>query len=295
MLLLALWLLACGVAAALPGADGSTAEKTLPVGEGAWERVQRYNHGRHEALFAPQTLDSLLLAERELPTAMRLGLWARRFAASRSIEYRFGLHEGGYVAEGLLVSDRRQDCVSLLYRCSELAQAFHHRDALAIALAIRFPGAPLDSLVDSEGRVDYERPEHLDFSLDMIRSGLWGRHITTGLSGATTDERGTARYPAGSFEYVPTATLDLSELCEGDVCWLVLSPAHEGARRLREEYGLAIGHIGLLIEEEGEILLVHAASSGLEGVYEGGRVLRVPLQLYLERVERFCGVMITRF
>ena len=51
----------------------------------------------------------------------------------------------------------------------------------------------------------------------------------------------------------------------------------------------------IFIEEAGEIRFVHAASSDLTGVYEGGRVVQVPLTLYLERVDRFCGVMITRF
>ena len=269
-------------------AAGCRAETPLP------DSVAGRNTG-DATLHAPAVLDSLLAAEQQLPTAERVGLWARRFLADPDSEYLFGLKEGGYAAEGLLASDHRQDCVSLLYRSSELARATTHDDALRIALATRFPGAPLDSLVDADGRVDYDRPEHLDFSLDMIRSGHWGREITDVLTGARLDETGSARYPAGSFRYVPEERLDRAELREGDVVWFLLDPAHAGARRLREDYGLVIGHIGLLIERGDEILLVHAASSDLEGVYEGGRVVAVPLDLYLERVERFAGILVTRF
>ena len=270
------------------------AQTAACAGGDAFERVLAHNL-EAQALFVPAVLDSLLAAEAPIPTAQRVGLWARRFLADPDSEYRFGLKEGGYVADGLIVSDHRQDCVSLIYRCSELARARDHRDAIAIALATRFAGAPHDSLIDAEGRVNYDRPEHLDYSLDMIRSGHWGRDITSQLSGARPDSLGTARYPAGSFLYVPGAELVPRELREGDIVWFVLNPANSSARRLRDEQGVAIGHIGLAIEEAGAIQLVHAASSALPGAYEGGRVVRVPLQEYLARVERFAGIMVTRF
>ena len=54
-------------------------------------------------------------------------------------------------------------------------------------------------------------------------------------------------------------------------------------------------HHGLVIVEEGRPQLVHAARSGLEGAYEGGTVVTVPLLEYLPRIERFAGVMVTRF
>ena len=239
--------------------------------------------------------DRLLTEERNLPTAARVGRWARRFLDADGIEYRFGLHEGGYVAEGELVHDDRQDCVSLMYRVTELARSDDHRDAVVRALRTRFAGAPLDSVVDDRGRVDYDRPEHLDFSLDMIRSGNWGKDATGRLTGAVPDSAGSSRYLAGSFMAVPETALMDVELREGDIVWLVLDPHHPAGAELRRKYGLVIGHIGIVIVEEGKPWLVHAASSGLEGWYEGGTVVKVPLAVYLDRVERYSAVMVTRF
>ncbi|MBM4118962.1 hypothetical protein FJ251_14745 [bacterium] len=247
------------------------------------------------ALFAPAAMDSILAAEQTLPTRARIGRWARRFLADPASEYRFGLKPGGYVAEGLLVSDHRQDCVSLLYRCCELARARDHEDALRIALATRFAGAPLDSLTDAEGRVDYDRPEHLDYSLDMVRSGHWGADVTASLSGARPDPVGSSRYPAGSFLAVPEAALVADELNEGDIVWFVTDPTHPGARKQREELGIVIGHIGIVVVEKGERRLIHAASSALPGEYTGGRIESVPLSTYLARVERYGSGIVTRF
>ncbi len=221
--------------------------------------------------------DRVLSGEKDLPAAARIGQWARRFLEAEGVEYLFGLKEGGYVFEGDLVRDDRQDCVSLMYRVTELARANDHRDAVAWALRTRFAGAPLDSVVDDRGRVDYDRPEHLDFSLDMIRSGHWGQDVTDRLSGAAPDSAGSSRYQAGSFTVVPETALVEDELAEGDIIWMVLDPGHPAGGKLRREYGLVIGHIGIVIVEAGKPWLVHAASSGLDRWYEGGTVVSVPL------------------
>jgi len=262
--------------------------------EQAVERaVKRAESARR--IMPPAREDSLLAEEKDFPTPSRIGRWARRFLATDGVEYRFGLGEGGYVAEGELVRDDRQDCVSLMYRVTELSRATDHRDAVMWALRTRFAGAPLDSVVDDLGRVDYDRPEHLDFSLDMIRSGNWGTDITSSLTGARTDTVGSSRFPAGSFTVVPEKALVEDELTEGDIIWFVLDPDHPKGGALRREYGLVIGHIGIVIEEEGRPWLVHAASSDLEGWYEGGAVVSVPLAEYLRRVERYSAILVTRF
>jgi len=246
-------------------------------------------------IMSPVQEDRLLTEERDLPTTARIGQWARRFLDADGVEYLFGLSEGGYVAEGDLVRDDRQDCVSLMYRVTELARADDHRDAVVWALRTRFAGAPLDSVVDDQGRVDYDRPEHLDFSLDMIRSGNWGRDVTGRLTGARPDSAGSSRYQAGSFTVAPETALVEDELKEGDIVWLVLDPRHQAGAGLRREYGLVIGHIGIVILEEGKPWLVHAASSGLEGWYQGGAVVKVPLAVYLDRVEKYSAILVTRF
>jgi hypothetical protein len=261
--------------------------------ENAFERVLRHN--AEHALYSNATLDSLLADEQTLTTAERIGRWARRFEEAGQSRYLFGLAEGGYVSEGLIVSDRVQDCVSLTYRVSELARASSSDEALRVALATRFAGAHPDSLIDAEGRANYDRPEHLDYSLDMIRSSHWGTDITRSLSGAKPDGRGSSRYAADSFLYVDKRDLVESELREGDIAWLILNPHNRAALKLRKEYGLVIGHIGIIIVEEERPWFVHAASSSLEGYYEGGQVVKVPLVDYLNRVDRFAGVMVTRF
>jgi len=134
-------------------------------------------------LMNPAVEDSVLAAEFDRPTAAKVGLWARRFAAAPAVEYLFGPKPGGYVAEGDVVSDRRQDCVSLLYRVGELARARSARDAVSWALRTRLAGADINTASDGKGRLDYDDPAHLDFSLDMIRTGLWGRDVTASLAG----------------------------------------------------------------------------------------------------------------
>jgi hypothetical protein len=284
--------MAAGLLATVAGAgNGCAATTTAP---GALARAQ----ARAEAadrLTPTAVEDSLLAAQQGLPTADRVGLWARRFVAAGGIRYVFGPSADGYVAEREIVRDHRQDCISLLYRCTELAQARDHRDAVAVALATRFAGAEPDSVVDAAGRVDYDDPSHLDYSLDMIRSGHWGADVTALVGAAEPDTVGTSRYPAGSFSYVPKAKLDPASLREGDMCWFVLDPTVASARKLRDSYGLVIGHVGLVIVQDGRPWLVHAAVSGLSGWYDGGTVVKVPLVEYLGRVERFVGVKVTRF
>ncbi len=230
----------------------------------------------------------------DLPLAARIGAWARRFVAAGGASYCFGLDDDGYAALGRLVLDQRQDCISLLYRVTELARAADGREAVAWALRTRFAGAPAAEVVGPDGRVDYDHPAHLDYSLDMVRSGWWGQDVTARLTGARPDSLGTARYAAGSFTWVPENSMVPGELREGDIAWLVLAPDDARARALRDEHGLVIGHVGIVIVKDGGPWLVHAAGSGLPGWYQGNAVVEVPLAVYLERVERYGGLIVTR-
>lgn len=276
------------IAMTLVGCTGGSRTET------ARERIHRANLST-SGIFSAGDIDSLLAADSGLPVGERVGLWARRFLAAPGIDYLFGLRPGGYVDLGRIVLDEHQDCVSLMYRCTELAGSGSAAEAVDRALSTRFAGADLDSLADDQGRVDYDRPEHLDFSLDMVRSGWWGRDISADLTGAVADTAGSSRYLPGSFTFVPKKSLVPAELQEGDLAWLVLDPDHPAGSRLRREFGLVIGHLGVVILDEGQPWLVHAASSELPGWYEGGRIARVPLAVYLDRLERFAGVIVTRF
>ena len=267
---------------------------TLQAGAAPAARAVARNLAVPDA-FAVPVIDSLLAGEQDRPTARRVGDWAVRLAAVGDLGYRFGLAAGGYVAEGRLAPGRWHDCISLVYRATELARATSARDALAVALATRFAGAPLAEVIGPDGRVDYEHPAHLDHSIDMIRSGHWGCDVTGALSGARRDGAGSSRYPPATVTVAPQADLVLDELQHGDVVWFVLAPGDTAAAALRREHGLMVGHAGLIARDGGTPWLVHAASRPLPGWYEGPGVVRVPLADYLARVERYDAVIVTRF
>jgi hypothetical protein len=264
------------------------------VGDGAVERAVGFNL-RVADVYTVGEVDSILAGEADAPTARRIGDWAWRLAERGGTEYRFGLAGGGYAADGRLAPGTRHDCISLVYRTTELALAESAGEALELALARRFAGAPLDSVVDAQGRVDYDRPEHLDYSVDMVRSGLWGRDVTALLTGSRPDPTGSSRYPAGTVTTVPESRLQTDELCHGDLVWFVLSNTDERAAALRRDHGLMVGHAGIIAVHDGEVWLVHAASRPLSGWYDHGGVVRVPLATYLARVERYDAIIVTRF
>jgi len=245
--------------------------------------------------FTVTELDSLLRAEQRLPTAARVAAWAWRQVERGGAEYRFGLADGGYAAAGRLAPGRRHDCISLVYRTTELARARSAVHALDVALATRFAGAAPAEVIAGDGRVDYDHPAHLDYSVDMIRSGHWGTDVTPELAGAAPDRVGSKRYPAGTVTVVPQQRLDPSDLRDGDVVWLVLSADDPGAAALRRDHGLMVGHVGIVVWREGEPWLVHAASRPLPGWYDTPGVVAVPLAAYLRRVERYDALMVTRF
>lgn len=287
-----LWIV--GLASAEPPSHGENE---------ALQRAVAFNLAQPD-LMSQTAFDSLLLAEQHLPVPVRIGHWARRYRQAPQTEYRFGLAAGGYVDKGLLVPGLVHDCISFVYRTSELARARDARDAIQLALALRFAGATFAEVVGSDGRVDYDHPSHLDYSLDMIRSGHWGRDVTATFVGAVLDTVGSARFEPGSFLYLPTAALAEaapaaaavagSTLQEGDLVWLVLDARNPRALALRREHGIVIGHAGVLVLEDGEIWLIHAASRPLTPWYDRAGVVGVPLLEYLRRVERYGGIVVTR-
>jgi hypothetical protein len=184
--------------------------------------------------------------------------------------------------------------VLLFYRCTELARARTPREAVLSALGTRFAGAEPERAVSATGGVDYDNPSHLDYSEDFAATGLWGRDVTREVGEAVPDSVGTRRYSPGSRYIIPTTRLRSDRLRDGDLLFFVLDERHAGARKLREQYGLLVGHQGIVHVEDGVVRLLHAAQSDLQGVYAGNRVVEVPLMTYLGRMERFKGIMVGR-
>ena len=72
------------------------------------------------------------------PVGERIALWAELFHERGDATYRFGLLEGGYVKDGLLVQDFKPDCVLFFYRCTDLARSQTPEEAVLRALETRF-------------------------------------------------------------------------------------------------------------------------------------------------------------
>jgi len=247
------------------------------------------------AVSLPETLLAARIAAwHDLAIGARVARWADLFQQRGETTYLFGLKPGGYVADSLLVQDFRQDCVLFSYRCAELAQASSPRDAILRALATRFAGTPPDSVVSASGGVDYNHPSHLDDSLDLVRSGFWGRDVTEEVGVAVRDAAGTTRYPPGSFAYIPSAQLRLDRLADGDLLYFVFDEKSTRGQKMRQEYGTPIGHQGIVSRLGDRVDVIHAAISDLPGEYLGNRVVRVPLATYLRRIESWKGVIVTR-
>jgi hypothetical protein len=99
--------------------------------------------------------------------------------------------------------------------------------------------------------------------------------------------------PAGELRYAPGAKFDVAKLKDGDIAFFVSDERTDAGATVRRS-GTVIGHLGVIKVEGGQPQLLHAASSGIAGVYEGGKVEKVALATYLTRVGAFKGVIVTR-
>lgn len=284
------------IAATAPSATvPTTAAPTPPVALAEERRRVLVQRNSTAGVSLPDTLlTSRIAAWKSLPVGERIVRWARLFARRTDNRYCFGPKAGCYVGDSLLVQDYRLDCVSLFYRCSELARATSPADAIRLALDTRFAGADPNRVVAATGAVDYDNPAHLDYSEDFAATGLWGRDVTREVGDAIADAAGTSRYPAGTRYFIPTARAAKARLRSGDLLLFVLDEKNAKAQALRRDYGLLVGHQAIADVEGGTIYQIHAAQSPLRDVYEGDRVVRVPLATYLQRVERFKGIMVVR-
>lgn len=230
-----------------------------------------------------------------LPVPDRVAAWARVFLARGEAIYRLGDEPGGYVTRGLLVDDRHTDCVLFTHRAVELAHAATPEAALAEALARRFPGVRWQDVVHADGRIAYDHPSRIAYAWELVEAGVLGENVTASVGDAVPDGA-TSRFAAGCVRYVPSAGVAYEALRNGDVVYFILDERHAGAAGAREAVGVAVGHMGIVSVPGGggAAELVHAASANLPGVYDGGRIVSVPLATYLSRVERFKGIAVTR-
>ena len=230
-------------------------------------------------------LDAAMGLFADLPLGERIASWANWFRELGRSEYVFGLDPDGYVAQGRLCQDFATDCILFLYRVTELARSTTAEEAVQFAFGTRFYGASVERAVSADGRVDYRDPAHLEYSEDMIASGIWGQDVTATL--------GAKLRKSGDINYIATADIPYRELRTGDIVWFVgeAKTPPEGVDDGRET---RLHHVGFVDARQGSVDLIHAAMKPLPGIYDHAGVARVALRTYLERVDRFDGILVTR-
>ncbi|MCK4306291.1 MAG: hypothetical protein KAY24_18770 [Candidatus Eisenbacteria sp.] len=299
--LLGLWIVALmwGVAESVAQDDPGPTTGTVPAGDMRQERLmQRYQKMVQFNLDGDRTLpssliDSLMVEFSTLDLGQRIAAWADYFRKRGDAKYIFGLQPGGYAHEGRLVDDFGTDCILFFYRTTELGRSSNALEAVQFAFGTRFYGATLEEVVNEQGQVDYDSPVHLDYAVDMIRSGLWGKDATETLGPSEPDRAGSTRFEPDSVRYIPREKINFGVLRSGDGVFFVSDESTALGKKLRAT-GAIIGHVGILRVEDGQVYLIHPASKPLEGVYAGGKVEKVLLETYLKRVESFKGIMIVR-
>jgi len=242
---------------------------------------------------ASSTLDSLCAAYQMLPLGDRIAAWARWFQQLGTVRYLYGRAPGGYVTEGRLCDDFDTDCVLFMCRVTELARSGSAREAVQFAFGTRFYGASVVKVVSEDGKVDYDDPVHLEYSEDMIKSGIWGAEVTADCGGALRDTVGSSRVPPDTLHYLPSEKINYPSLQSGDIVWFVGDDSDPGEAAQRPA-GTLIHHIGILARSGDEVELIHPASRPLPGVYEKTGLARLPLKIYLRRVGKFKGIVVTR-
>jgi hypothetical protein len=238
-------------------------------------------------------LDSLATAWAPLALGDRVAKWARWFLARGDVRYVYGRSPDGYVTEGRLCQDFATDCILFMYRTTELARSASAREAVQFAFGTRFYGASVERAVRPDGQVDYDDPAHLEYSEEMIRSGIWGADVTADCGAALRDSIGSSHAPPDTVRFLPTGGIDYAKLRSGDIVWFVGDESAPGATEQRHE-GTMIHHLGILARDGDRVMLVHPAMRPLPGVYDRTGLVEVPLATYLSRVSRFKGILVSR-
>jgi hypothetical protein len=257
-----------------------------------FETMVRFNLDNGAVVPSAQ-LDSLAGAWSWMPLGDRVAAWARWFLARGDVRYVYGRDPNGYVTEGRLCQDFATDCVLFMYRTTELARSASAREAVQFAFGTRFYGASVERAVRPDGRVDYDDPAHLDFSEEMIRSGVWGADVTAECGAALRDTVGSSRVPPDTLRFLPRSGINPAKLKSGDIAWFIGDETAPGAAEKRRE-GTMIHHLGIIARDGDRVMLIHPALHPLPGVYDHTGVVEVPLATYLSRVSRFKGILVTR-
>ena len=237
-------------------------------------------------------IDSLMQTIAGRAVGERIAFWADFFYRQGKAHYLFGLDSGGYVKEGRLCDDFQTDCVLFVYRMTELGRSSTAREAVQFAFGTRFYGASVEDAILADGRVRYEDPSHLDYSEDIFRTGIWGKDETSTV-GPTEPDPGNELFAPDTLFFVRKDKIDESTLQSGDVVYFVLDETNPKGKEARGE-GVLISHLGIVKRSGNGVDLIHAAKSPLEGIYEGGKVEKVPLRTYLDAIDRFKGIVVTR-
>lgn len=212
------------------------------------------------------------------PLGERIAFWAERFAGTPYDRDPMG----DYVTRAAIVADERIDCMYLTYRAAELGLGETPEKAVEAALDLRFH---TKGVLKAGKVVNYE--DRFEDGEDMVRSGKWGREVTSGL-GRTASIRGTNG--RDSIVFLPRSSVRaaMGQLKSGDFIFFVKDPA----KRVRGEI---IAHLGVIkVEEESgharRVYFIHAAGTKARG----GAVKKQPLEDYLSAMQHL-GAKITRF
>lgn len=235
--------------------------------------TQEFMQANSALAFDDAKIEALQKATAHLPLNEKIAFWANHFVGTPYDPDPLG----EYVRKAVIVADKRVDCMYLTFRAVELAMSSNPKDAIEIALNLRFHTRG----ILKDGKVlNYE--DRFEYGEDMILSGKWGRDITSEI-GQTVSISGSRNLPV--LEYLPPKEIlaNSSKLQTGDIMFLVF-PMH---KRFRDAL---IGHIGIITKEGSKTYLIHA--SGLKN--KGGKVKKVPLSQYLKQMP-FIGALFTRF
>jgi hypothetical protein len=256
-----------------------------------FDTMVRANLDNPNVLPSPE-IDSLMATIAPKPVGDRIAFWADFFYRDGRARYLFGLDSGGYVSEGRLCDDFRTDCVLFLYRTTELGRSSSAREAVQFAFGTRFYGAGVEEAILPDGRVRYDHTSHHDYSEDIFRSGIWGQDVTSKI-GPVRPDPGNDRFPAGTISFVPKAQINYTAFQPGDLIYFVLDETKPKGAEARAT-GTLIQHLGVVTREGTEVYLIHAALHGLSGYYDGGKIEKIPLRIYLNHVDIFKGILVSR-